>query len=420
MTTVTSSRSRVVSRVGRLAAIVVAVGIVACVSVPAASASTLATPPAIDPALLPTAGLNYVALGDSYSSGLGVDPQTDQPVAGCGQSSNNYPHQVASALGMHLTDVTCAGAQASNVTTTPQPILAPDGTVIATAPVQLDSLSVDTDVVTITVGGNGLKFTQVALACAAASADGPLLFNNPPAPAPPNLTCEPSVTALLNGVFPSLIKSLGDTYAAVKAAAPNAAVFVLGYPSIAPATVPTEGCFSPALTPNSFPFTTSDTPFLHSVETHLDQAVQAQAAAAGFTYVPTFADSLGHSACAAPADQYVNGVFVSMVLDPTTHLPVPLIDEKSLHPNAAGVDFMASELLPGIVAAFPETVVTPTPTPTPTPLTTETATALPSASLAATGLSEPFIAGASVLALLFLGAGLSALIVQRKQRGQRR
>ncbi|MEF2976573.1 SGNH/GDSL hydrolase family protein [Subtercola sp. YIM 133946] len=428
MTTARPRRAQTFRRFGGAAAIVSAVALATFVSVPAAMAASAA--PAA--AALPTAGLNYVAIGDSYSSGLGVDPQTDQPVAGCGQSSNNYPHQVAAALGMNLTDVTCAGAQASNVTTDPQQTYNPDGTPLAVAPVQLDSLSADTDVVTITVGGNGLKFTQIALACAAATADGPLLFNNPPAPAPPNTTCEPSVSALLTPAFQALAKSLADTYAAVAQAAPNAKIFVLGYPSIAPDVIPPAGCFSSVLTPNSFPFTTADTPFLHGVETNLDNLVQKTAAGAGFTYVPTFADSIGHSACAAPADQYVNGVFVSFVTDPTTHETVPLIDEKSLHPNASGVDFMAAELEPQIEAAFP-VIDTPTPTPTPSvtatptvsptdtpaPTSSATATAVPAA-LASTGLSEPFIAGAGVLALLFLGAGISVAIVQRRLAAGRR
>ncbi|GGF40203.1 SGNH/GDSL hydrolase family protein [Subtercola lobariae] len=423
MTAPMSRRTRVTRQVGRFGAVALAVGLVTFVAVPAANASTLAAPavtaatltaPAVSADPLPTVGLNYVALGDSYSSGLGVDPQTDQPVAGCGQSSNNYPHQVAAALGLNLTDVTCAGATANNVSTTPQNILGPDGTtVIATAPVQIDALSAKTDIVTITVGGNNLKFTDVALACAAKSATGPL-WSNPAAN-----ECTSTLAPKIQAGSMAMATAIAQTYAAVRAAAPNAKIFVLGYPTIAPPTS-TPSCFTPVSQPNSFPFTDVDVPFLHGVESGLDQTVKTLVGQAGpgFTYVPTFADSLGHSACAAPDVAYVNGVYITF--DPSTKAPI--IDEKSLHPNAAGVDFMASELEPQIVAAFPATVVTPTPTPTPsstvTTTTETTATAAASASLAATGISEPFIAGAGVLGLLFLGAGLSAVIMQRKQRSR--
>ena len=39
---------------------------------------------------------HYVSLGDSFTADWGVDPVgADQPSTGCGQSSNDYPHQVA-------------------------------------------------------------------------------------------------------------------------------------------------------------------------------------------------------------------------------------------------------------------------------------------------------------------------------------
>ena len=82
--------------------------------------------------------------------------------------------------------------------------------------------------------------------------------------------------------------------------------------------------------------------------------------------------------------------------------------------TAAGAG--SPNLLDFVGTSVPPVTTTPSESATPVP----TATAAAGASLAATGLSEPFIAGASVLALLFLGAGVSALIMQRKQRAHRR
>ncbi|MCU1479252.1 MAG: hypothetical protein JWQ19_38 [Subtercola sp.] len=423
MTSSQASRIRM-RRAKRWAIVVSSIAVAGLIVVPAAGASA-STAAAVDPAALPTAGLNYVALGDSYSSGLGVDPQTDQPAAGCGQSSNNYPHQLAAALGLKLTDVTCAGATANNITTQNQ--IVTDGTTTTSVPPQATALSASTDIVTLTVGGNNLKFTQVAGACAAAKAAGPLLLE------PTQSNCKSFLGPQIAASFADIQTALTQTYAAVKAAAPNAKIFVLGYPTIAPA-FGAPNCFSPITQQNSFPFTDADvvgddttppTPFLHTVETNLAALVKSisTSPALGLTYVPTFEDSAGHSVC--DSTPYVNGVDVSFATGS------PVIDEKSLHPNAAGVDFMAATTQTIIAAAFPATITSPTPTPTPTPTVTEpadvvsvstpTTTAVAaSASLAATGISEPFLAGAGVLALLFLGAGLSVLVVQRKQRAQRR
>ncbi|UFS60796.1 SGNH/GDSL hydrolase family protein [Subtercola endophyticus] len=423
MTSSQASRIRM-GRAKRWGIVVSAVAVAGLIVVPAAAASA-STAAAVDPAALPTAGLNYVALGDSYSSGLGVDPQTDQPAAGCGQSSNNYPHQLAAALDLNLTDVTCAGATANNITTQNQTVT--DGTRTTSVPPQITALSASTDIVTLTVGGNNLKFTQVAGACAAATAAGPLLLE------PAQNNCKSFLGPQITASFADIQTALAQTYEAVKASAPNAKIFVLGYPTIAPA-FGASNCFSPITQLNSFPFTDADvvgddttppTPFLHTIETNLAALVKSLSTASGFTYVPTFEDSTGHSAC--DSTPYVNGVDVSFATGS------PVIDEKSLHPNAAGVDFMAATTEPIIAAAFPATVTPPTPTLTPTPtptvtdpaivvpVTTPTTTALAaSTSLAATGLSEPFLAGTGVLALLFLGAGLSVLVVQRKQRAQRR
>ncbi len=80
----------------------------------------LAVPTAPALAAVP-AGLNYVALGDSYSAGYGIFPlvaPADQDPL-CFQAEQNYPHKVAAALGLVLKDMTCSGAVTANITTTP-------------------------------------------------------------------------------------------------------------------------------------------------------------------------------------------------------------------------------------------------------------------------------------------------------------
>ncbi|QWT22688.1 hypothetical protein KPL76_07650 [Subtercola sp. PAMC28395] len=281
--------------------------------------------------------VNYVALGDSYSSGLGLKNFTGP--AGCARSSNNYANHIANSLKLKLTDVTCDGAAADNIWKTPETLAGG-----STVPIQTSALSASTDLVTITVGGNGLKFTDIAAVCAAKSPTGPLVL--PPLSAFSN--CQSyfafAHTNFANVVNFSVIPDLRATYAAIKAAAPNAKVFVLGFPTIAP-SAPTPTCFSPITTANSYPFTTSDTPFLHGVETLFANAIKTEATNAGFTYVPTFEQSSDDSLCVR--HPYVNGV--NATLAPTG---VPVIDPASLHLNYKGMDFMADTAQPLIAAAL--------------------------------------------------------------------
>lgn len=54
-----------------------------------------------------TTNKNYVAMGDSVASGLGVGNITDPA---CSRYDGAYPIKVASALGLHLTNISCSGA----------------------------------------------------------------------------------------------------------------------------------------------------------------------------------------------------------------------------------------------------------------------------------------------------------------------
>ena len=56
-----------------------------------------------------------VALGDSFAAGPLIPPQVDERPWGCLRSSLNYAHQVAQALALELTDVTCSGASTKHM-----------------------------------------------------------------------------------------------------------------------------------------------------------------------------------------------------------------------------------------------------------------------------------------------------------------
>lgn len=345
-----------------------------------------------------TAGLDYVALGDSYSAGLGLTPLTGQPTPECGQSSVNYPHQVAAAYGLDLTDVSCSGAETGDITTDSQ---------FGNITPQIAALSADTDIVTLTIGGNDLGFTDIIQSCLAQTADGPLLFPTQQGVFLPN--CASAYTAqgdsLAGLIAGPISSSLAATYAAIAAAAPNAEVFVVGYPSLFPATIPEGGCFTQLAPGSSFPFTTVDTAYLHSVEVTLDAAIQNAAANAGFTYVPTFAPSVNNSACVTDGTAYINGVRIG----------ADGFDPATLHPTTLGVTFLTDSVSTAIDAAFPAVVVPVIPAQPTAPVASgPAAVAAAPAALAATGIDGGLLASGAALAIMLLAGGGFVLLSRRR------
>jgi len=335
-----------------------------------------------------TQGLNYVALGDSYAAGLGLTPLTGTPDPSCGQATVDYPHQVAAALGLHLTDVSCSGATTADIT----------GAQRSSVPAQAGALSAATSVVSVTIGGNDLGFAQIARSCIALSPAGPLAASQ-------NQSCKPlyvsgSTDSLQARIANVVVPNLRATFAAIKAAAPTAKVFVVGYPHIMPATVPTTGCYSSPATPNSFPFEAGDTAYLYSVEQSLDAAIQSEATTAGFAYVPAYTDSADHSACATAATAYVNGV----TADP--HSPT-FVTPGSLHPNAAGVASLTAQLSSAVSAAFPA----PAPVATSAPAAATTAAPV----LAQTGVDATLEVGIGISAIAVIAVGLWLSLYSRKR-----
>ncbi len=87
----------------------------------------------------------YVAIGDGYAAAPFIG--TVDKARGCLRSASNYPAQVAEKLGAELIDVTCTGADTTAVLDGQK---APTGK--GRLPAQLDAVTADTDLVTITVG----------------------------------------------------------------------------------------------------------------------------------------------------------------------------------------------------------------------------------------------------------------------------
>jgi lysophospholipase L1-like esterase len=249
--------------------------------------------------------LNYVALGDSYSAASGVLPPDPSAPLLCLRSTRNYPHVLAAATGADLTDVTCGAAETRHFTSAQYPGVAP----------QVDALGADTDLVTMTIGGNDSGvFISAILACGAA---GILtLGHGSPCKNTYGSRFEDTVR---NTTYPALVSALQ----AVRAKAPNAEVAILGYPWILPAT---GGCF------DRMPVATGDVPYLRSLQTTLNDAVGRAAAATGATYVDMNAVSEGHDACKPLGVRWI---------EPVLQTTNPVV----VHPNARGEAAMAAQAM---------------------------------------------------------------------------
>lgn len=291
-------------------------------------------------ALLPTAHAappahagpkTMVALGDSFAAGPLVPPQVDETPWGCLRSSLNYAHQVASALDLELTDVTCSGASTKHMWEThgvsPDkefaeygfPVLGPEH---PGNPPQLDALRPDTDVVTLQIGGNDIGFGGIATTCAEAA----LSFGS----------CSEAVAAgqpfeRIAAAAPKIAAVLEE----VHRRSPAADIHVLGYSGIF-AIGETASC--PAMGVGE-----EDAQYLRSIQEALNAMIRSVAeapdrsysAAAG--YVDVYGPSAGHTACDLPLVRWVEPF-------------VPVNAAAPVHPNLGGMtairDILVDEIWP--------------------------------------------------------------------------
>jgi hypothetical protein len=254
------------------------------------------------PAAQAAGSLRYVALGDSYSAASGVLP-IDLSAPQCLRSVRNYPHVIAGATGAQLEDVTCGAAETGDFFESQYPGTAP----------QLEAVQQDTQLVTMTIGGNDSGvFINTILSCGTAGLS--TLGQGSPCKDRYGSSFEDTINTT---TYPALVKALD----AVRAKAPTAQVAILGYPWIMPAS---GGCFT------KMPVAKGDVPYVRGIQATLNDAVRRAAAATGSTYVDLNAVSEGHDAC-----KPIGVRWVEPVLQGTN----PVI----VHPNALGESEMAAQ-----------------------------------------------------------------------------
>ncbi|MCL2544012.1 MAG: SGNH/GDSL hydrolase family protein [Nocardioidaceae bacterium] len=140
------------------------------------------------------ATVNYVALGDSYSAGVGAGSESGS----CDRSPNAYPQLWANAHApSSFSFVACTGAKTTDVTSS-----------------QISALSSSTSLVSITIGGNDIGFASTMEDC--------VLYSTS--------TCVSELNAAEAAMKSTLPGLLNTVYNNIRSHAPNAHVVVLGYP----------------------------------------------------------------------------------------------------------------------------------------------------------------------------------------------
>ena len=167
---------------------------IACLAASAVAAAVAVSPPAGA-----TAPVNYVALGDSYSSGVGAGDYISSS-GSCDRSTNAYPEQWAAASSpTSFVSVACSGATTADVLSS-----------------QVSALSPSTTLVSITIGGNDAGFASTMLTCVLESTG----------------SCLSAVSADETFVATQLPARLDTTLQTIRMDAPAAKVVVLGYPDL--------------------------------------------------------------------------------------------------------------------------------------------------------------------------------------------
>lgn len=212
----------------------------------------------------------YVALGDSFASGLGADtnqyqgekfweydPATVVPGQNeCYRAFNNaYAPRVAAAKGYALTFAACQGATTAEILNVSQ---------FPTQPVQINSVTTDTELITLQIGGNDVQYINI-VSCVLSSectASSPAYANS---------------LAILQNQLPARLDAV---YAAITQRAPQAKVLTIDYAPFLPQTYLEAYLCKPYMSP-------AELTLARNFQAQLNQAVKAAADRAGATFVNT-------------------------------------------------------------------------------------------------------------------------------------
>ena len=227
-----------------------------------------------------SAAVRYVALGDSYSSGLGAGGYLASS-GSCERSANAYPEQWAARNSpASFVSAACSGATTASVLRG-----------------QVSALNVRTTLVSITIGGNDAGFATVMETCVLSS----------------SRSCLKAVAKAERFIAASLPGRLNRTLATIRADAPNARVVVIGYPEL----------YDLSKSGSCLGLSAADRTALDRGADALDRALSAAAARHGDVFADVRGTFAGHEICDSAG--WLNAIDIFAL-------------SSSYHPTASGQD----------------------------------------------------------------------------------
>ncbi|WP_181771208.1 SGNH/GDSL hydrolase family protein [Amycolatopsis pittospori] len=236
----------------------------------------------------------YVAMGSSFAAGPGIPPLRAGTPAACGRSMKNYASLVAEKRGLVLTDVTCSGATTANILATGQ----------AGQPPQIEAVTPDTRLVTVTIGGNDVGYVGSLFTYSCQNSGG--------------TNCGQVDQTGIRTALGTVHEKIGAVIAAVHQRAPRARVLVVDYLTIVPRGA--SAC-------EGVPLTSEQLAFEREIADKLAAATRRAARSERATLVPAAAVSANHDGCAAA---------------PWMERYVTAAGRVPYHPNEAGMAAVAN------------------------------------------------------------------------------
>ena len=216
--------------------------------------------------------------------------------SGCVRSTDNYPAFLAGWLGVATyTDVTCSAADTRDLSRRQRTL---DGKTVAP---QLDALSAETDLVTLGIGGNDFGIFSSLVGCVE--------------------DCGPQQQQRLLRDAGRVEARIRKVVQAISKRAPEAQVYVVGYPQVLPEG---ESC-------RAVPLTAAQLDAAAGIAQRLNASLNAGAEAGNASYVDIGPASEGHDVCAGKA-AWING--------PKTRLGIA----APFHPVLEGMRGVANEV----------------------------------------------------------------------------
>lgn len=275
------------------------VPIAAAVALSLAGCAPMASPQPTIPAQA-----RYVSMGSSFAAGANIGPLQAGSPERCGRTTNNYASLLATRMDLALTDVSCGGAKTDHILGAWDEL-----------PPQIEALTPDTRLVTITIGGNDVNYVGwlfvsgckmgIPFRRGASEQAGPCPSGPPPG----------------DDLFTKLDTNLRNIAAEVRRRAPNATlVFVQYVTLVSDSACPLEAIAS------------EDARIAKGIAKRFSAITEAAARDTGAMVLNTDDLSVNHTPCSA--EPWANGL----------HADYDMKNGAPWHPNAAGHSAIAEAL----------------------------------------------------------------------------